>query len=286
MNVLVNYADATYEQAQRFNSFMGRLCGRFDMILSYSPADIDEEFKKNNELFFTVGNPQIGKYGLWRPYILNDAINKCEEGDCICYCDSGAFFIKNFKHLRNFMNTRKIDFMCFDQPFLEYQWTKRDVFLYFGCDEKKYVESNQRLSGYFCFIVNQKTRAFFQDFLKAAKDAPYLFSDSENKMNKPNYDGFIQNRHNQSVFSILTKKYNFESYRDISEIGNRPEMYSGVENAIFRPIKHPESTYPQMVILHRMGRFKISSFIYLIMRLVFPTKVYFKVMDIISDRRG
>ena len=45
MNILINYADKNYKQAQCLNSWTGKILGKFDKVLSFGPDDIDIEFR-------------------------------------------------------------------------------------------------------------------------------------------------------------------------------------------------------------------------------------------------
>lgn len=42
----------------------------------------------------------------------------------------------------------------------------------------------------------------------------------ENVTGKKNYQTFIEHRHDQSVFSLLSKKYKLQAFRDPSQFGN------------------------------------------------------------------
>jgi len=66
-------------------------------------------------------------------------------------------------------------------------------------------------------------------------------------MGKPNYKEFIDHRHDQSIFSVLTKKYNLLAYRDPSQWGNED-------------IKTYKSTsfYPQIIVSTRQRNIPLS----------------------------
>jgi hypothetical protein len=66
-------------------------------------------------------------------------------------------------------------------------------------------------------------------------------------MGKPNYKEFKDHRHDQSIFSVLTKKYNLLAYRDPSQWGNKD-------------IKTYKSTsfYPQIIVSTRQRNISLS----------------------------
>jgi hypothetical protein len=45
-------------------------------------------------------------------------------------------------------------------------------------------------------------------------------SDDANVLGKPDYPGFREHRHDQSIFSLLTKRYDLPAFRDPSQWGN------------------------------------------------------------------
>ena len=64
---------------------------------------INIEFYLKNKEWFVEGNPQIGKYGLWRPIIVNNAFSKLNENDYLVYVASGCYFVNSVKYIINYM---------------------------------------------------------------------------------------------------------------------------------------------------------------------------------------
>ncbi len=72
-------------------------------------------------------------------------------------------------------------------------------------------------------------------------------------MGLPNYEGFIDNRHDQTVLSLLAKKWGIIPFRDPSQWGND---YNYANDIIVR------SSYPQIFDSHRCGDISSSYFLY------------------------
>ena len=197
MILLANYADKTFANAQKYNSYTAKKFGKVDEVIEYGPEKIDSKFIDKNKAWFVVGNSQIGKYGLWRPLILEDAYSKIQEDDYLIYADSGTYFINDIHYLTNFMKERHLNVLVFSIPFVEKDWTKRDVFTQLDADQEDIIYSNQRMST--CFVVRKSKEGteLIEQYKKIAVEHPELFTDQENVMGKENYFGFIQNRHNQ-----------------------------------------------------------------------------------------
>lgn len=143
-----------------------------------------------------------------------------------------ALFIREISPLIDLLSNGN-DIVCFSVGLKEKYWTKRDALILMNCDDPKYFESDQRLSGYILMRNSAFSRSFFEEALEYASDIR-IISDNPNVLGFDNYEGFTENRHDQSIFSLLTKKHNIPCYRDPS----RPEtsIYSGVEPSLFPQI--------------------------------------------------
>ncbi len=238
--ILVNYADKTFSQAQKLNSKTGLEIGEFDIIRSFEPQDIDKDFyEKNKELLSEFrGNG----FWLWKPYFLLKALNEAEEGDFVFYCDSGAVFINSIDHLVERAIALNQDVLVFEIPYVEKEWTKRDAFILMECDSSEYTDTLQRCSGFVLCKKSKSSIAFAEQWLEYQKDKR-IVSDDDNVLGQENYEGFQENRHDQTVLSLLSKKFNLVGLRDPSQLGN--EMIDDYE----------DSPYPQIVESTRMRNF-------------------------------
>lgn len=242
----INYADLKYRKTQQFNSATAIHKGKVDKVISYSPKDMDYAFaKKNREI---LEQPRGNGYWLWKPYFIHKTLLQMEEGDYLVYLDSGAFYINDVKYLIQQMDRDGQAVMAFELPLKERRYTKRDVFLVMDCDKPEYFETNQRMA---TMIILKKTNVamrFVQEWLGYCQ-CGHIITDEKNNMGKGNYKGFVDNRHDQSIFSLLSKKYGFKAYRDPSQFGRFPD--------VFWPIRIDEiqdySKYPQIITKHGRG---------------------------------
>ena len=237
--ILINFADEKFKFSQRFNSETGLKVARFDCFFSYGIEDIGKDFYKKNQ---TILDFKRGAgYWLWKPYfILKTLEEKADIGDFVFYCDSGSFFINEINFLINEMNKARVDVMCFELPHLEKDWTKRDCFILLDAEDKKYTHSHQILSSFHLIKKSDFSLRFYKEFLQYSQD-PRLITDKPNTLGKPNLDGFRDHRHDQSIFSILSKKYDLPLFRDPCQDGNY---------LIGKP-ESPKGSYPQIIFHHR-----------------------------------
>lgn len=238
MNILLNYANGYYKKSQLLNSKSGIEIGGFDKVVSCSPKNIDSEFWHRN--LRILSQKRFGGYCLWKPYIIHKALLEMSHGDVLFYCDSGAVFKQPMtRFLENFRTGIGDDIICFEwrsqeKPSLEKQWTKRDCFLLMDCDTPKYWDSTQRLASFSVYKKTSLSVDFVMSWLRYCEDER-IVTDLPNTCGKPNYPEYIQHRHDQSVFSLLAKKYGFAAFRDPSQNGNE-----------FMDI-YPNSQYGQLI---------------------------------------
>lgn len=239
MKVLINYANKTFRPQQKRNTKTGKEIGRFDKVISYSPNNIDPAFYRENE--HILSQKRGNGYYLWKPYFIEKTLRQLSDGDFLFYCDSAAFFIETFDPLIEICKNTGQDIIPFEIPFVEKNWTKRDAFILMNCDSSEFSESKQRLAGFTLWRKSDFTMNFVAEYLKYGRDSR-IITDSENVLGYDNYPGFIENRHDQSIFSLLSKQYGLEAFRDPSQWGNsHRDLY-------------PNSNYNQILFLTRKKR--------------------------------
>ena len=88
----------------------------------------------------------------------------------------------------------------------EKDWTTRELFDYFEIDPFSEIGASTQLEAtHMIFKKNDHTLDYFEKYRQVLKEDPYLITDKYNSNNQ--IEGFKENRHDQSIFSLLTKKY-------------------------------------------------------------------------------
>lgn len=242
MNILINYANDVFRESQKRNSIAGKEVGLFDEVISYSPKDIDAEFFNRNKRI--LQQKRGNGYWLWKPYFIKKTLEAAKYGDFVFYCDSGSYFIRPVTPLIDRSIATGQEIIVFDLTYLEREWTKRDAFILMDCDSEKYSESIQRLGSFSLWKKSPFTMNFVDEYLRYAQDER-IISDMENQCGYPNYPEFKEHRHDQSIFSLLTKKYDLKAYRDPSQFGNGEIQ------------RYPNSEYEQLIEHTRMRSKKV-----------------------------
>ncbi len=232
---LMNYADENFSKAQFKNSRSALKNGGFCKVFSYSPADIDRDFINRNDQILSqkTGNG----YWLWKPYLIKKTLEQIDFGTYLFYCDSGSYFKNSIVKIISAIDQNQC-IIPFETKNKEYFWTKRDAFVLMNCDFKEYSDTRQRLAGFILMKKTLFTMKFIDEWLKYSQDIR-LISNANNTEGLSNYEGFIEHRHDQSIFSLLSKKYKLDAYRDPSQYGN------------YRISQYSNSNYNQIIELTR-----------------------------------
>lgn len=260
MEILINYADTKYEQSRWWNSFTGKYIAKFDKIYEFHPNDIDAEFAQqhHNILSYKRGN---GLW-LWKPYFIYRVMKECVDGDIIFYCDAGAFFKRDIQPIKDVLTPNTPFFVC-DIPLIEENFTKAICFKKLNCNNEQVKKSNQIIATYFCFLVTPATRNFMKEWLSLCCDFELLSPAGLGKFDIPTKDlgeSFVAHREDQSIFSLLCKKYGVFPHRDISQRGKYPETYKSPFYAYKVP-SHPNDKYKPIIFLHKSPRLNFKWFI-------------------------
>lgn len=257
MNILVNFADEKYRKVRSVNSWTGSYIAGMDVVKEYDLNDIDSEFKKKYTNIFSFQRG-CGLW-LWKPYLVNKVIKESNDGDYIFYCDSGSFFIRNPKVLYKYLTDEQPLFVC-DIPLLESCFTKPECFKIMGCDTDNIKSSNQIISTYFIVKVCSKSRIFVKEWLDYCCREELLSPMGLSKNQNPtNYMGanFVSHREDQSIFSILCKKYGIQPHKDISQRGCDPKSYKS-PYYIYKEPMHNNDLYKSVIFLHKTQKLNFS----------------------------
>lgn len=233
MTVLVNFANDLFQEKQKYQNETAQVFGDFSQIYSFSPSDIDSTFFEANKDI--LSSPRGNGYWLWKPYFILKTLRILNENDFLFYCDSGAYFINSLDSLLSLQKDINQDIIPFHNPHIEKAYTKRDVFLLMECDSIEYTDSKQLLGGINLWKKTPFTIAFLEEWLHYCLDSR-IITDVPNSLGKNNYPEFKAHRHDQSVFSLLCKKYNLQSFPDPTQFGNNER--NNLENPYLKQFLH------------------------------------------------
>ena len=163
-------------------------------------------------------------YWCWKPQVILQSLRQINEGDILIYADIGCEFVphKAKSLLEKLQNLTNNDIMGFSLPYKEREWSKNDIFRHFGAENNpKFTESSQIAATIIFMKKSAKTIQIITEWLDIFKNHWNLVDDSPSKT--PNHKDFRENRHDQSIWSMINKKYglkNFDDYYGFSKPDN------------------------------------------------------------------
>jgi len=219
--VLINYADKGFVASQRENTKTGLEIGGFDRVIQYGRRDLGLWVRWRHR---RILHEQRGAgYWLWKPYIVLLTLKRhMRDGDVLAYCDSDARFVNSIEPLVSICAQQaapEILVFTLEDAHINRVWTKRDCFRNLGLDTPAYSEAPQITASFFICRRSKSTIDFFEEWFSAVQDARNL-TDSPNATGLPDYPGFREHRHDQSIFSLLARKYGLATRPDVSQWGD------------------------------------------------------------------
>ena len=203
--VAISYSNDLYQKQLRLNKKSALEVGKVDEYYSYGPYDLDNEFKQKNKDI--LSRKRGNGYWLWKPYIINKTITeKLNEGDYLIYTDAGTLFMDSTLSVINFLIKNNASMWMNKLTHLESKYSKRDAFILMGVDTPFYSQTYQYSATIQIYKKSYYSIKFIQDWLYYCQDKR-IITDENNVLGKPNYENFKDNRHDQTVLSLLIKKY-------------------------------------------------------------------------------
>jgi hypothetical protein len=200
-----NYYDAGNRLISQANNLQ-----LFDKLIFYT----DEHLKNDKEFWnqhyrFIENNTRGYGYWLWKSYIIKKTMETMKNDDVLLYLDCGCEIDINKKEvIRDYLEYVKKEYVISTHTHIEREWTKMDLIKKLDMLDDKYLNTQQHEAGVIFFFVCDETKNLINKWYDLAceydniNDRPSLYK---------NLDCFQEHRHDQSIFSLLTKKYNLHS---------------------------------------------------------------------------
>jgi FkbM family methyltransferase len=188
--------------------------GIFDETILY-----DEEYLRNDKEFwdmhgdFILQNKRGYGYMVWKSYVIKKTIENMNDGDILFFSDAGCEIdIRKKYAFFDCFDYAKSDGIVGSNMCFEYEFNKMDLVLRLDANTSYYLNTGQRQSGAILFCINSQIRKLVDEWYTVGCDH-HMLNDDDSVA--PNLPGFKEHRHDQSVYSLLTKKYNIYSHKCI-----------------------------------------------------------------------
>jgi hypothetical protein len=153
-------------------------------------------------------NPRGYGYWVWKSYLTRHVMKQVPQGDVVFWMDVGCQF--NFAALSRFQQYYNIaqqqGLLCFDVGMPEYMWCKGDTAQRVVNNSPEFLNSGQLISGIVMWRNDDLNRQLVDDWAAISVADGYRYV-TDVASQAPNWTGFREHRHDQSVLSLLIKKY-------------------------------------------------------------------------------
>lgn len=222
----ITYGTSEFKVAKKHLVMMAKKIDLFDSIFSFSPKDLNDDFK--TKYAKTLSQKKGGGYWIWKHEIIRQTLEQAKNNDLVVYCDAGSslnYYAKErMLDYINYLNSSKFSHFRFEseKDHIEKNWTTKELFDYFKIPlNSKIANTVQLEAGHMIFKKSSITEEYLQEYKKLLDFDVKLISDYYNNKSQNNY--FIENRHDQSIFSLLSKTYGCVLLKNETQFKLNPE---------------------------------------------------------------
>lgn len=261
MKTFITFADSRMSDVLERIQRQATAIGFFDEVKTYTEMSLDSDFrhKYKNQLSKSVRG--FG-YWCWKSHLIQKELSRLPEGSHLYYCDAGCHInprgIARLQEYDEILASSPTGIVAFEIDYLERQWTKGDIFSHFGIKERDdIVNSNQIQATIILIRKCKKAVDFVNEWVKTWEDNFSLIDDTPSQ--SPNFADFIENRHDQSIFSVLGKLYGITllSYKEIEPPVDAVRNIEAWQKLKDSPILAMRDRYCTKAYLRKLKRYKI-----------------------------
>ena len=212
----ITYGNHRFETSKQRLLKEAKEFNEFKTITGYGPANLPRDFiiKYKDILSLSRG----GGYWIWRPIILLNKLETMNDGEILVFLDAGCKLNPmgkaRFHEYIRMLKDSEYGIMSFQMSGnngpggleREKTWTNAQIFKYLNVDlNSDHAKSGQYLGGILVMKKNEHLLKIINLLIKALNDDPQMFTDHYNSNNSVQHAEFKENRHEQSLFSLLRK---------------------------------------------------------------------------------
>lgn len=221
----ITYGNEKFKYSLKRITKEAKLLGFFTKVIAYSEKDLPLCILSSPLFISNRG----GGYWLWKPYIIHKTLKQINEGDIIVYSDGGNSLLYSTKWDEYLSYLKEYDSIVFqykenydygwskynsqyhDSPKLKY-WTKKSTVDHFSnlfSDGNDWLEKNKVMSGLIFVKKSKKSESLIDEWLNNMLYFPKIVCDLFENEKNIQVEGFSENRHDQSILSILVRSLKY-----------------------------------------------------------------------------
>jgi hypothetical protein len=204
---LITYGDCKYAASKVRLYNEATATGWFDTVAVYGQEDLDNDFKDKFENI--LQNHRGGGYWIWKAYIIKKQLDKIKDDDILIYLDAGcsinSYGENRFNEYIEMLNKNDDGVISFQMDHHEKVWTTKEIFQHFSIDPcGEMANTGQIMATIIIIKKNANSIKLVNVWVETLYNNPLLFTDCYNKSQNP---CFKDNRHDQSIFSVIRKMH-------------------------------------------------------------------------------
>lgn len=213
--------------------------GLFYKVVGLTERDLQNDAElwlKHND--FINSNSRGYGYWLWKPYIIKKTLASMDDGDVLLYADCGCELNYAGKSkLLDLINQVKIkNIIGTSAASTDTSYTKMDLTTHLQMENNiDLLKQNQMAATTLLMVKNELIVDLINEYYEISSNNYHLIDDTPSVEN--NFCDFIEHRHDQSVFSLLVKKYGLKNYDlDPLYLGGVESKQNYINNGMEYPI--------------------------------------------------
>lgn len=201
-HIFLTYGDIGYEEAKAKIVAEAHSTGEFDFIYSFGREDISNKLASSEVIKIKRG----GGLWSWKPDIILSTMKRAQIGDIIIYCDAGCSLYPSREWERYWSKLEHHDIIA-QRIFQKInQWTRKEIIDYFKENGTKWLSQFQ-YQATILMKVTEFTKQFVKEWRDLMIEHPEFVMDVHVDKISEQLPGFIENRHDQAIYSALIYKY-------------------------------------------------------------------------------
>jgi hypothetical protein len=187
-------------------------------FFSMSPLDYSCAFVNHAERNKTLAHRRGGGYWLWKSFVVWNAL-LTSQAEFVVYCDSCSR-LRNVSRILDSLPSSTF-VVGFRDVNLDRWFTKRDVFVHMNCDTPNITDTGQFTGSIVLRTRDSRSLALVEEWFQLGSISQ-LITDAPS--HHPNYPGFRDHRHDQSIWSVLLKRTMWTSATGVTEVDVNAEL--------------------------------------------------------------
>lgn len=202
----ITYGDSKFQKAKdRLISQCENLC-IFDSIISFCPDDVSNDIRSS--VFWSINRG--GGLWSWKPDIILTRMKQLNEGDILVYCDAGCSVYPSHEWNELFHLLEDHDIIAQRLFKTNEQYTRIEIIDYFNSVPLSWIKCFQFEATTIILKVTSFTIKLIQEWRDCILSHPNFIMDVTDEDRIYQSNSFIENRHDQAVFSAIIYKYLYD----------------------------------------------------------------------------